>query len=166
MAIPLQPTIQWDGPVPTFSMNFTEDDRGSGRSYGAETSATWQVTRTWRLIPSYSYLNETKWLPPSSSWLLNTSSPRHQGFMRSQHDLSRKLQLDVMARAHSRNLTFNLPGVLLVDARLGWRPNPDCEFSFSIQNLTGRTVLDTYSESPFAAIPLQRTFVFKWTQKF
>jgi outer membrane receptor protein involved in Fe transport len=71
-----------------------------------------------------------------------------------------------MARARSRNLYFDLPGVLLLDARLGWRPYRDGEFSFSIQNITGREVLETYSESSFAAIPIQRTFVFKWTQKF
>ncbi|MBZ5607996.1 MAG: TonB-dependent receptor [Acidobacteriia bacterium] len=165
VSIPDHPQIQWAGPVPTLSMNLTERNGGTGRSYGGETSATWQVTPSWRLIPSYSYLNETKWLPPAYSWLLNTSSPRHQGFIRSQHDLSRTLQFDLMARARSRNPTFDLPGVVLVDARLGWRPYRDGEFSISVQNLTGRTVLETYSESPFVAIPLQRTFVFKWTQK-
>ncbi len=166
VSIPQVPTIQWNGPVPSFSLDFTENNGGSGRSYGAETSATWQVTPTWRLIPSYSYLNETKWLPPSSSWLLTTSSTRHQGFIRSQHDLSRFWQLDLMARARSRNLTFDLPGVLLLDARVGFRPYRDGELSFAIQNIAGRQVLETYSESPFAAIPVARTFVFKWTQKF
>jgi outer membrane receptor protein involved in Fe transport len=59
-----------------------------------------------------------------------------------------------------------LPGVLLADARIGWRPNHNTEVSFSVQNLTGRTVLETYSEGPFVAIPTRRTFVFRWTQKF
>ena len=166
ISVPQVPTIQWNEAVPSFSLDFQEKNGGSGRSYGAETSATWQVTPTWRLIPSYSYLNESKWLPPSSTWLLNTSSTPHQGFIRSQHDLSRHWQLDLMARARSRNPCFQLPGVLLFDARLGWRPYRDGEFSFSIQNIAGREVVETYSESPFAAIPIHRTFTFKWTQKF
>jgi iron complex outermembrane receptor protein len=166
ISFPQQPQILWDGPVPTFLMIGTEQNVGAGRSYGAETSATWQVTPTWRLLPGYSYLNESKWLPPNSAWLLNSSSPRHQGWLRSQHDLSRKWQVDLMARARSRNIPFDTPGVLLLDARLGWRPNRSTELSFSVQNLGGRTVLETYSESPFVAIPTQRTFVFGWTQKF
>ncbi len=161
-----QPIIRWNGASPELTLDFHASNGGAGRSYGSEASATWQVTPGWRLIPSYSLLREAKWLPPNSSWMLNTSDARHQGFVRSQHDLTRHLQLDLMARARSRNLTFNLPGVVLLDARLGWRPRQDCDLSFSIQNVAGRTVLETYSESPFAAIPLHRTFVFQWVQKF
>jgi outer membrane receptor protein involved in Fe transport len=98
--------------------------------------------------------------------VLDTSSPAHQGWIRSQFDLSRKWQADVMARARSRNLPFDTPGVLLFDARVSWRPSHDTEFSFTIQNLSGRSVMETYSEDPFVAIPLQRTFVFKWVQRF
>lgn len=158
--------VQFVDRAPTYSMTLRGANTGTSRSYGGELSATWQPAAKWRLLPSYSYLNETGWLPPAYSWLLSVSSPRHQGLVRSQYDLSRTLQLDLMARARSRNMPFNLPGALLADARLGWRPRRDVEFSVSVQNLTGRTVLETYSEGPFAAIPLRRTFVCKWTQKF
>jgi iron complex outermembrane receptor protein len=166
VGLPEQPSIRWNGSDPQLWITATEQNSGRGRSYGGEVSSTWQVTSTWRLMPSYSYLNEAKWLPPGDGWMLNTSSPRHQAWLRSQHDLSLKWQADLMARARSRNIPFNTPGALLFDARIGWRPNRDTEFSVSVQNLTGRTVVETYAESPFASIPLQRTFVFKWTQKF
>ena len=168
LEIPQQPDVTFIGRVPSFSMALTESNAGKGRSYGGELSGTWQVTPAWRLIPSYTYLNETTWLPafPRYSFDFASSGSRHRGLIRSQHDLSRKLQFDLMARARSRNVAFNLPGVLLADARLGWRASRDTEFSFSIQNLAGRTVLETYSEAPFVAIPLRRTFVFKWTQRF
>jgi iron complex outermembrane recepter protein len=166
LALPKQLQIRWVDHTPTFWTRPTGQNAGTGRSYGGETSGTWQVTAQWRLLPSYSYLNETGWLPPGYAWLLSVSSPRHQGFVRSQFDLSRTLQFDLMARARSRNMPFNLPGALLADARLGWRPRRDVEFSVSVQNLTGRTLLETYSEGPFVAIPLRRTFVCKWTQKF
>ncbi|HYL77260.1 MAG TPA: TonB-dependent receptor [Bryobacteraceae bacterium] len=169
LARPALPDISFNGPVPTFSMSVPEQNGGTGRSYGSETSATWQVNRQWRLIPSYTYLNETQWLPtptPLYAWLFASSGSRHQAFLRSRHDLSRHLQLDLMARARSRNLAFELPGVLLLDSRLSWRPAQDTEFSCSIKNLTGREVLETYSESAAVAIPVRRTFVFQWTQRF
>jgi iron complex outermembrane receptor protein len=169
LALPRQPTVAIVNGHPTFNMRLNYVSAATGRSYGSETAATWQVMRNWRLIPAYTYLNEARWLPnpPSAyGWDFLSSGSRHQGLVRSQHDFSHKLQFDLMARARSRNVAFNLPGVLLADARLGWRPARETEFSLSIQNLTGRTVVETFSEGPFVAIPLRRTFVFKWTQRF
>jgi len=168
VGIPLsgQPQIQWIGSTPVVSVTLQEQNLGADRSYGGELSATWQATRKWRWIPGYSYLNEAKWLPPGDGWLLGTSSPAHQGWLRSQYDFSRKWQADLMARARSRSMPFNTPGVVLFDARVSWRPSRDTELSFTVQNLGGRSVLETYSESPLVAIPLQRTFVFKWVHKF
>jgi outer membrane receptor protein involved in Fe transport len=91
---------------------------------------------------------------------------RHQGRLRSQHDLARNVQLDLMARVHSRELTFGTPGVLLLDVRLGWRPVRAGELSVAMQNATNRKVLESLSQGPFPAIPLRRTFVVKWTQQF
>jgi iron complex outermembrane recepter protein len=167
LSIPRYPTMTLEGGLPVLHMTLPETNLGTGRSYGGETWATWQVTPKWRLIPSYSYLNEVRWKPgPAYGWFFDSFGSPHQGSIRSQHDLSRNWQFDLMARARSRDAPFNLPGVLLVDARLGWRPSRDTEFSFSVQNLTGRKVLEAYSESAFASIPLQRTFVFKFTQRF
>jgi iron complex outermembrane receptor protein len=167
LSIPHYPTLTIQDGVPALHLTVTETNQGTGRTYGGEVWATWQVKPKWRLIPSYSYLNEVLWKPgPAYAWFFNSSSSPHQGLIRSQHDLSRNWQFDLMARARSRDAQFNLPGVLLVDARLGWRPRRGTEFSFSVQNLTGRNVLETYSQSTFAAVPLQRTFVFRWTQKF
>jgi iron complex outermembrane receptor protein len=167
LSVPQYPTLSFEGGVPVLHMTLPETNRGTGRSYGGETWATWQVRPTWRLIPTYSYLNEVLWKPgPSYAWYLNSFGAPHQGLIRSQHDLSRNWQFDLMARARSRDSQSNLPGVVLVDARLGWRPRRGTEFSFSVQNLTGRNVLETYSQSAFAAIPLQRTFVLRWTQTF
>ncbi|MCX6629818.1 MAG: TonB-dependent receptor, partial [Candidatus Solibacter sp.] len=121
---------------------------GAGRSYGGETWATVQVLRGWRLIPSYSYVKDDRWLPASTAshsymWERAPSDLRHQGTVRSQHDLARNWQLDLMARARSRDRAYDLPGVLLVDARLNWRPARVTEISFALHNLTDRRVFET-----------------------
>jgi hypothetical protein len=86
--------------------------------------------------------------------------------LRSQLDLSRYWQLDLMTRARSRDLTYGTPGVLLLDARLGWRPARWGELSFAVHNLADRRVLECLPEAAFASIPIRRTFQIKWTQRF
>jgi len=170
MAGPAVPIVSLIGSVPVFSVPFTYCNCGSGRSYGAEISGAWHVREGWRILPSYSYLNESRWLPAGNfelyQWDTIPNTIPHQFLMRSQHDLSRKLQFDLMARARSRDAAWNLPGAFLLDARLGWRPIRSGEFSIAVQNLTNRQILETYAESPFLSIPIRCTFVVKWTQRF
>jgi iron complex outermembrane recepter protein len=143
---------------------------GAGRSYGGEASATVQARPGWRLIPSYSYVKDDRWLPADSfytyAWDHLPSDLRLQGALRSQHDLARNLQLDLMARVRSRDCTYGLPGVLLIDARLNWRPVHGTEISFSLHNLADRHVFETVSEGATPAIPTRRTFLVQWVQRF
>jgi iron complex outermembrane receptor protein len=144
---------------------------GAGRSYGGEAWATVQLRSGWRLIPSYSYVRDNRWLPaPSTSftyiWDHVPTDLRHQGGLRSQHDLARNWQLDLMARARSRDNSFGLPGALLVDASLKWRPARSMEISCRLQNLTNRQVFETVSEGATPAIPTRRTLLVGWTQRF
>ncbi|HEV3333464.1 MAG TPA: TonB-dependent receptor plug domain-containing protein [Bryobacteraceae bacterium] len=146
------------------------NNAGAGRTYGAEVWGVWQAVPGWRLIPGYSYLNENWWLPSSNdlayAWDRPRSGLHHQGTLRSQIDLSRHWRLDLMARARSRDATFALPGAFLMDARLAWLCGKSSELSLAVQDLTGRRVLETYSEGPFAAIPTARSFVIRWSQRF
>jgi iron complex outermembrane receptor protein len=164
--MPAQPEVDYSSGTPVLRFRMTEQNGATGRAYGGEAWLTWQVRPGWKLIPSYSYLNEVFWKPPADAWLVQSSSSPHQGLLRSQFDIARHLQLDVMARTRSRNTAFDLPGVLLLDMRLGWRPDGDTEISIAVNNLTGRSVLETYAEGPFAAIPLERTFVLKCVRRF
>jgi iron complex outermembrane receptor protein len=167
---PLLPSFTWVDQSPVLVLPMTEVNAGSGRSYGGEIWAYWQVSPTWRLIPSYSYLNEARWLPASDTsqyaWDGRPATIGHQGLIRSQHDLTKNLQLDLMVRARSHDQSWDLPGVVLVDARLGWRPVRKGEISFSIEDLANRKVLECYSEGPTPAIPVRRTMMVKWTQRF
>jgi iron complex outermembrane receptor protein len=91
---------------------------------------------------------------------------RHQANLRSQFDIARQWQVDIMARARSREVNFGLPGAFLVDARVGWRPTRNMEWSFSLNNLTDRRIAEASSEAATPAIPVRRTFLLKWTQRF
>jgi len=116
-------------------------------------------------------VRDTFWLPPSSpvrlySWDLIPIDLRHQALLRSQFDIGRQWQVDVMARARSRERAWGLPAAFLVDARIGWRPTRNSEWSIALTNLTDRRVIEASSESATPAIPLRRTFLLKWSQHF
>jgi iron complex outermembrane receptor protein len=167
---PKEPQLSFSGGVPVLALPLTVDNAGRGRSYGGEIWATWQVRSFWRLIPSYSYVRDSRWLPSSPDfeyvWDHLPSDLRHQALLRSQFDLPRHLQIDLMARARSRDLAYQLPGSLLADVRLGWRLTHATELSVAVRNLTNRPVIDCVSEGADPAIPLRRTFVIQWKQRF
>jgi iron complex outermembrane receptor protein len=146
-------------------------NQGTGTSYGGEIWSTLQVLPAWRLMPGYSYTHELFQLPASSptaqnGWDRQPSDLRHQGMLRSRHDLSRKWQLDLMARVRDRDRAFGLPGVLLFDARLGWQLSRGAEISLTGHNLTNRQVIEAIVEGAAPSIPVRRTALIQWTQRF
>ncbi len=167
---PPVPLPVFDGKALKLVMPFVVDNAGRGRNYGGELWAVWQPRPRWRFIPSYSYLNEGRWLPEGSTYTyLFDGFPaqrRHQGLLRSQYDLARTVQVDLMGKAQSRDRAFGLPGGLLLDARLAWRPAGWGELSLAVQDLTDRNVVESYSEVNALSIPIRRTVVLKWTQRF
>jgi len=170
IAGPVVPALAFVNGVPELLLAEVANNAGTGRNYGGEIWGMWQVRPGWRIVPSYSYLNEVRWLPtqPNVKYVFDgyPATLRHQGLIRSQHDLSRKLQLDLMAKVRSHDLAFGVPGALLFDARIGWRPTNSGEFSLALQNITDRKILQSYPEVYTPAIPIRRTFVIKWTQRF
>jgi iron complex outermembrane receptor protein len=165
------PALSFQGGIPVLLSTAYTCNCGVGRSYGAEIWGTWQVRPGWRLSPSYSYLNENRWIPSSPYihyfWDDTQVDLAHQGVLRAQHDLARNLQFDVTLRARSRDdALYHIPGVLLMDARLAWRPWHSGELSLTAKDLTGREVMEGYPELSTVAIPIRRTFVLKWTQRF
>jgi iron complex outermembrane receptor protein len=165
------PTVDFTGPVPTVQEDLCIGNGGTGRNYGGEVWGTIQLLEHWRLIASYSYLNEVRWMPASTAamqyvWDGTPAQVPHQVLLRSQHDLFRNIRVDLIARARSHDDSLNLPGVFLIDARLAWRPTRSGEISATVQDLANRQVIECYPEIATPAIPIRRTFIFRWTQRF
>ncbi len=166
---PMMPLVSFAGQASQLTLSGIGVNAGTGRSYGAEIWSTLQVTQNWRLMPAYSYLNEADWLPAATyyrySFEDDPATLAHQGSLRSQHNLSRTVKLDLMAKVRSRDRNLGLPGVLILDAHLGWRPYRSGEIAFTVQNIANRQVLEGFSLNPNITVPTRRTFVFKWSQR-
>ena len=144
---------------------------GGGRSLGGELWATVQMGPGWRLMPSYSYVHDERWLSRSSplyqfGWDRAPSDMRHQAVLRSRHDLSRLWNFDWTVRVRDRDRMFDLPGALLLDSRISWQASRSTELSLACRNLTNRRIFEGIAEGPEPSIPLRRILIVQWTQKF
>jgi iron complex outermembrane recepter protein len=171
VASPTMPSLVFSGGMLLLQLNNTMTNRGSGHSFGGEAAGTFQVRPGWRLLPSYSYVREILKLPPDGPAVMwgfdrDPSDLRHQGVLRSQHDLTRSVQLDFSARARSRDRGFGTAGALFLDARISWRPIRSGEISVAVENLANRQVVEIYPEILFCSIPTRRLFSIRWTERF
>jgi iron complex outermembrane receptor protein len=131
-------------PYPVLPLSF--DNLIFGKTYGLELSGNWQVTPTWRLHGSYSWLEMDLKSRPGSSGVLTFgsagSSPQNMVQLHSLYNLTHNLELDANL-SFTDSLYFRddapssgIGSYTSLDLRLGWRPTPDLEVS-----LTGRNLL-------------------------
>jgi iron complex outermembrane recepter protein len=111
-----------------------------GESYGAEISATAQVTSRWRLQGSYSYLDvrlhrESGSHDTSTETTIEGSSPHNQFFIRSLINLGWNVQFDSTLRYVDVLAAPKVPSYITLDVRLAWSPRKDLEFAIVGQNL-------------------------------
>jgi len=110
-----------------------------GETYGLEASANWNATHFWRLTGSYSFLRmhlhryaESRDLAAEKP---EGQNPRHQFQVHSLLALPRNFQLDASLYQVSSRPADLIPRHTRLDARLGWQPRDNLEFSFALQNL-------------------------------
>ena len=122
-------------------MLVTETERNLGRatSYGGEISVVWTASSRWRISPGYSLLHLNPGTEPGStdtaSHALTHDAPRHQLQVRSQFDLTRKLEWDQSLYWTGRLSNGTVPAHARVDTRLNWRTGEGLELSLVGQNL-------------------------------
>ncbi len=132
------PVFQYSSGMPYLEIPTVAGNKRHGESYGAELATTWNVASRWRLTGGYSWLRvETRSYPGDvSNDALRTSAatPHHQWDIRSNFDLTRKIQLDAALYYTAAMLQTGIPQHLRGDLHIGWRPMPKIEFSIGVQD--------------------------------
>lgn len=105
----------------------------NAQSYGAELNWKWDLHEKWHLQGWYSFLKLQVNGPGGIDYA--GTSPINQGFLMSSWDLPRKVEFDLISRYVQNLAGAVVPGYANLDARLGWRPNANWEFSIIGQNL-------------------------------
>jgi len=129
------------GTPPLFE-NFAITNNGIGETYGFELAADYEMSESWRLHGSYSYLIVNIWFHPGSDpfGLTVGPTPTSQVYAQSSWDIGCRTKLDLMFRYVDSISGFdvnNVPSYFVMDTRLAWEPRPGLEFS-----VVGRNLLD------------------------
>ncbi len=139
-----------------------------GHSSGAEFSADWRVSSTWRLRAGYNELRVSSapqpGVPDRGTRDSVARDPNRTASLRSAWDLSPKWELDAELRYVAPIAIQNLPGFTEGNLRIGWNPTATCEVSLVGQNL----LHDHHPEfnSPGTRRELERGIFTKATWRF
>jgi iron complex outermembrane receptor protein len=117
--------------APTFG------NRNEGETYGGEISANWVCTEKIRFVAWYSYLNGKIKNKDTNEEFSADTLPHHQVNLRSYFNLPNNFTFDTSLYYIDDNKsgTREIEGYYRCDARLGWRPTANLEFSVAGQNL-------------------------------
>ncbi|WP_198320863.1 TonB-dependent receptor plug domain-containing protein [Azohydromonas aeria] len=118
----------------------TFDNGLEGHVDGLELWGSWQPLPDWRLHGGFNRLWQdlrarAGYLDAGNVAFTEGTSAARQWIVRSQLDLPRRTELDVMLRGVSALAQPAVPSYVALDLRLGWRPSPGVEVSLSLQNV-------------------------------
>jgi iron complex outermembrane receptor protein len=141
------------------------ENRMRGETYGVEIASNWNATERWRLIPGYSWTRLDVRLDPASrdtkSLDAEGKTPRQQLVLRSNLDVSRRLQFDAGVYYTGALPALVVPAYTRVDARLGYRLRPNVEISVAGQNLQGGRHVEFVSVGPYSRASIRRSVFLK-----
>jgi iron complex outermembrane receptor protein len=124
-------------PVSVFPI--TWGNNMTGRTYGVEVWADYQVTSWWRLSPAVTTLTESFAFKPGANPLLGTSQaaddPKYQASLKSSMTLGDRLTFDADLRYVSALPNPRIAAYANLDARLAWAFTDKLEVSVSGHNL-------------------------------
>ena len=110
-----------------------------GETYGFEVAARWNVTPSWRLAGSYSFLrthlHREAGVDPTLERIFEGTSPRNQLQVHSFYDITKDLEVNASAYYVDHLSTGDIPSYVRIDAGVTWRPKPNLEVSVGVQNL-------------------------------
>ena len=113
--------------------------RMKATTHGAEAWASLQASDRWRLSAGCIGQRQFFRLYPDSRDLaapgLAGRDPAHTWLLRSSHDLSGSVDLDLTLRGAAALSTPDVPRYLTADLRLGWKVRPGLELAIAARNL-------------------------------
>ncbi len=117
------------------------DNKASGHTHGVETSIDWRPHERWRLQGNYSYIDMhihsdsvLRQIDPTTG-SADKVSPQHQISLRSNYDLSERLQFNLWLRYVSKVDFYHIPSYVTMDTKLTFKPQKNVELFLVGQNL-------------------------------
>jgi iron complex outermembrane recepter protein len=149
-------------------LQFVEENADDGKTFGIEPALQWQVTRSWKLMGSYTWLRMHLW----PDQIIEHESPQNQFQVRSYLDLPWHLELNTAAyyvdsvvvpyaSAYTR-----IPAYVRADAGIVWKPNPAISVGLWGRNLFSGNHLEFASTITTLLSPVPPSWLLKVTWNF
>jgi iron complex outermembrane receptor protein len=138
-------------------------------SYGAELSTTWKVSDRWRLIGGYSWLRVHVHPEDGQSIQLahyEGTSPHQQSLLRSELDLTRRIQFDTALYVYGAMPEIGIPRQIRPDARLAWKLSRSVELSAGVQDALRPYAAEFLSTRIMESLQIHRNFYGKMIWRF
>jgi outer membrane receptor protein involved in Fe transport len=146
------------------------EDGANAHTYGGEAFATWNVSRRWRIAPSYSLIHinvlQDLLLPNSTAEDVPGNSPKNQFGFRSTLGLRSDLDWDTSVYVVGRLSSAPIPSYTRLDIQLRWRLTKTLEFDAAGQNLLTARHTEFGSAYGVDYTQLQRSIIGKLTWRF
>ena len=107
-------------PPPTMIFSRVRVNGLDGETYGVELAATYEMSKSWTVRGSYSYLQMQLHANPGISESAEGRSPHNQVYLQSSWDLPREFEFDVIGRYVDNLPSLNVSNYVSLDLRLGW----------------------------------------------
>ena len=123
-------------PVTVFPLTLT--NFGGGETWGVEAWGSYDVTERWRVSAGVSTLEKDLSADPGmdiSGLVAGGDDPGYQLLLKSQTQITDRLDLDVRLRAVDRLTLSAVDPYVEADVRLGWRFNDTMELALVGENL-------------------------------
>jgi iron complex outermembrane receptor protein len=137
-----------------------------GKIFGTETSVVWSPSDRWRLLGGYSWLRQRLTWRPGFTGFAYGDNPSQQFQVRSQLDLTRKIQFDIGTYFYGSTPSTGIGRYLRGDARLGWRPTDRLEFNVGVRNALDPQHPEQYAVRYFQAFQVRRNVYGDFTWRF
>jgi iron complex outermembrane receptor protein len=138
LLIPSEPFVE---PIPEpahLVVPLEGTNAGSVTTQGFELAADARLSRVWRLLAGYSYLDHNLSVDgayASAVDIITAGNPRHQAFLRATGSWANGFELDVIGRFVDEIEGLGTEAVSTLDVRLGYRPSPGWELAIVGRNL-------------------------------
>ncbi len=157
-------------PVPPATLPLVTLANGvKGKTYGAELSATSQVTNWWNLRAGYSYFKKELTIKQDSKDLNNATAesndPSNQILIQSNIKFPAKFEFGTTMRYIDKLPKPYVPDYFALDLRLGWHLNNVLEFNLVGQNLLDKRHLEFIPATP-APRQIERSVYGKITLRY
>jgi iron complex outermembrane receptor protein len=148
---------------------FLGNDLG-GHTYGMEAWAKYAVAPWWRLSAGLATLHKDLAVKPGVIDFSNMQEagqdPHYHASLRSEMNLSDRLELDAQLRSVGHVEPSNVPAYVEADVRIGWRLNDEMRISLSGFNLLHSSHLEVIdpATSPVTRIPRSVFLSLTWAR--